>query len=147
MIKAERPATQAEVSRHLLPLTLPRLFFSASRCKTATPQLTEWPSFTSMGLGRLELPTSRLSGVRSNHLSYRPFAGKAGRSATGSSKESIEVWCLCGAPFELVFSLIDLLALLQKAGDPAAGSPTATLLRLRPSHQARLRPLPPLRVG
>ena len=25
-----------------------------------------------MGLGRLELPTSPLSGVRSNHLSYRP---------------------------------------------------------------------------
>src|SRR5438045_8092243 len=25
-----------------------------------------------MGLGRAELPTSRLSGVRSNHLSYRP---------------------------------------------------------------------------
>ncbi len=36
---------------------------------------------------------------------------------------------------------------LQKGGDPAAGSPTATLLRLRPSHRARLRPLPPLRVG
>ena len=28
-----------------------------------------------MGLGRLELPTSRLSGVRSNHLSYRPQTG------------------------------------------------------------------------
>ena len=28
---------------------------------------------SSMGLGRLELPTSRLSGVRSNHLSYRPL--------------------------------------------------------------------------
>jgi hypothetical protein len=27
-----------------------------------------------MGLGRVELPTSRLSGVRSNHLSYRPYA-------------------------------------------------------------------------
>ena len=27
-----------------------------------------------VGLGRLELPTSRLSGVRSNHLSYRPFS-------------------------------------------------------------------------
>ena len=27
---------------------------------------------TLVGLGRLELPTSRLSGVRSNHLSYRP---------------------------------------------------------------------------
>ena len=25
-----------------------------------------------MGLGRVELPTSRLSGVRSNQLSYRP---------------------------------------------------------------------------
>ena len=25
-----------------------------------------------VGPGRLELPTSRLSGVRSNHLSYRP---------------------------------------------------------------------------
>ena len=27
-----------------------------------------------VGLGRLELPTSRLSGVRSNRLSYRPAA-------------------------------------------------------------------------
>ena len=27
-----------------------------------------------VGLGRLELPTLRLSGVRSNHLSYRPDA-------------------------------------------------------------------------
>jgi hypothetical protein len=32
---------------------------------------------------------------------------------------------------------------LQKGGDPAAGSPTATLLRLRPSHRTCLRPLPP----
>ena len=28
-----------------------------------------------VGLGRLELPTSRLSGVRSNQLSYRPRQG------------------------------------------------------------------------
>ena len=28
-----------------------------------------------VGLGRLELPTSRLSGVRSNQLSYRPRTG------------------------------------------------------------------------
>ena len=27
-----------------------------------------------MGLSRLELPTSRLSGVRSNRLSYKPFS-------------------------------------------------------------------------
>ena len=34
-----------------------------------------------VGLGRLELPTSRLSGVRSNHLSYRPQSIEAvGRS-------------------------------------------------------------------
>ena len=32
---------------------------------------------------------------------------------------------------------------LRKGGDPAGGSPTATLLRLRPSHPARLRPLGP----
>ena len=29
-----------------------------------------------MGLGRLELPTSPLSGVRSSHLSYRPNANE-----------------------------------------------------------------------
>ena len=28
-----------------------------------------------MGLSRLELPTSRLSGVRSNRLSYKPING------------------------------------------------------------------------
>src|ERR1043165_2067456 len=32
---------------------------------------------------------------------------------------------------------------LLKGGDPAAGSPTATLLRLRPSHRLDLRRLPP----
>jgi hypothetical protein len=35
-----------------------------------------------VGLGRVELPTSRLSGARSNHLSYRP-----GKNATGSAGE------------------------------------------------------------
>ena len=30
-----------------------------------------------MGLGRVELPTSRLSGVRSNQLSYRPIPFRA----------------------------------------------------------------------
>jgi hypothetical protein len=35
-----------------------------------------WPERPAMvGLGRLELPTSRLSGVRSNQLSYRPRQG------------------------------------------------------------------------
>ena len=31
-----------------------------------------------VGLGRLELPTSPLSGVRSNQLSYRPIIGHPG---------------------------------------------------------------------
>ena len=34
-----------------------------------------------------------------------------------------------------------------KGGDPAAGSPTATLLRLHPSHRSLLRRLPLIRVG
>ena len=32
-----------------------------------------------VGLGRLERPTSPLSGVRSNHLSYRPGLARAAR--------------------------------------------------------------------
>src|SRR5713101_9125404 len=39
-----------------------------------------------VGLGRVELPTSPLSGVRSSHLSYRPDGGEsggAGRDRTG----------------------------------------------------------------
>ena len=49
------------------------------RAKQALSQLSYGPRLTSVryyltlvGLGRLELPTSRLSGVRSNQLSYRP---------------------------------------------------------------------------
>jgi hypothetical protein len=34
------------------------------------------PGSQLVGLGRFELPTSRLSGVRSNQLSYRPRAGR-----------------------------------------------------------------------
>ena len=39
------------------------------------------------------------------------------------------------------------LSCIQKGGDPAAGSPTATLLRLHPSHQSLLGDLPPFRVS
>ena len=41
------------------------------RLKTNAAQLVS----RVVGLGRVELPTSRLSGVRSNHLSYRPVSG------------------------------------------------------------------------
>ncbi len=37
-----------------------------------TPRLAAEPFRRVVGLGRFELPTSRLSGVRSNQLSYRP---------------------------------------------------------------------------
>jgi hypothetical protein len=38
------------------------------------------PNGKMVGPGRLELPTSRLSGVRSNHLSYGPFSGTRQRT-------------------------------------------------------------------
>ena len=40
-------------------------------------------SWNMVGLGRFELPTSPLSGVRSNQLSYRP---KVGRSPPGTKR-------------------------------------------------------------
>ena len=36
------------------------------------PLRSQPPAQALVGLGRFELPTSRLSGVRSNQLSYRP---------------------------------------------------------------------------
>jgi hypothetical protein len=39
-----------------------------------------------VGLGRVELPTSRLSGVRSNHLSYRPESPLAATALFFSTK-------------------------------------------------------------
>jgi hypothetical protein len=46
--------------------------------KPALSQLSYIPAQPVVGLGRLELPTSRLSGVRSNQLSYRPNIPAAG---------------------------------------------------------------------
>ena len=77
-----------------------------------------------MGLVRLELTTPRLSSVCSNQLSYRPESQslKADREMEGltegdSHEENPD---------------------LQKGGDPTAGSPTVTLLRLHPSSQPLL---------
>ncbi len=85
-----------------------------------------------VGLGGFEPPTSPLSGVRSNQLSYRPSSkpmlrnrgpDRAGPNTDLWVKQF--VWALPNAGRPLVF----------KGGDPAAGSPTATLLRLHPSHE------------
>ena len=50
---------------------------------TTFPSLLKWPVYVyicfaliMVGPSRLELPTSRLSGVRSNHLSYEPIRVK-----------------------------------------------------------------------
>jgi hypothetical protein len=87
-----------------------------------------------VGLGGLEPPTSPLSGVRSNRLSYRPdvhpvearrhpaerYQARTVQARTASNN-------LCGC--------ICQSTCFVKGGDPAAGSPTATLLRLHPSHE------------
>jgi hypothetical protein len=114
-----------------------------------------------VGLGRLELPTSRLSGVRSNRLSYRPRkAGTArlrgrpdGASERGREVKAAATGCRRRVteppgvrPAETIVTLvfrrsgsrsvrrrIRRCGTIQKGGDPAAGSPTATLLRLHPS--------------
>jgi hypothetical protein len=44
-----------------------------------------------VGLGRVELPTSRLSGVRSNQLSYRPIFS-ADNFAAKKSHTSLSEW-------------------------------------------------------
>ena len=51
----------------------------------ALSQLSYIPLPSNMGLGRVELPTSRLSGVRSNHLSYRPDAKRTFSDENASS--------------------------------------------------------------
>ena len=48
------------------------------RARQALSQLSYGPREL-VGLGRFELPTSPLSGVRSNQLSYRPKTGSAYR--------------------------------------------------------------------
>ena len=54
-----------------------------------------------MGLGRLERPTSPLSGVRSNHLSYRPESLHAKDPRPDAEKVAeLFVWALARQPTE-----------------------------------------------
>ena len=107
-----------------------------------------------VGLERLELSTSRLSGVRSNHLSYRPtfqsLAGGAGRDWTDDPRLAKPM--LSQLSYSPGYSLNDRSLKVNnkgkflscKGGDPAAGSPTATLLRLHPNHRPYRKRMPPL---
>jgi hypothetical protein len=53
----------------------------AVRCSNATQRLRDAFAFSVVGLGRVELPTSPLSGARSSQLSYRPFLNTGRRPA------------------------------------------------------------------
>jgi hypothetical protein len=113
LIAAYHVLRRLPVPRHP-PCALTRLI-SVSRCDSSTPQHT----------------TRQLSkSVTSKKQQTRTVIerGKCGRQIRGLSRADREV----GA-----------YSALQKGGDPAAGSPTATLLRLRPSHRIDLRRLPP----
>jgi hypothetical protein len=119
-----------------------------------------------VGLGGLEPPTSPLSGVRSNHLSYRPVVaskpdGGASRDRTDDpllakqvlSQLSYGPVCLCHGSAVRRDALdaghlcgrltSNLLSFVSKGGDPAAPSDTATLLRLHPSHRPHRGKRPP----
>jgi hypothetical protein len=123
-----------------------------------------------VGLGGLEPPASPLSGVRSNHLSYRPTKVECEDwwSLSGSNRRPPA--CKAGAlPAELkprqhgtrarkispAWRSLDAGNLCgrlrnstdshcSKGGDPAAPSDTATLLRLHPSHRPHRGKRPPL---
>ncbi len=95
-------------------------------CKAGALPAELWPLLSMVGLGRFELPTSPLSGVRSNQLSYRP-------ELPDSNDQTI----CCGHLSR------DGSGDRFKGGDPAAGSPTATLLRLHPSHEPQSGERPP----
>jgi hypothetical protein len=105
----------------------------ASRDRTDDPllakqvlsQLSYGPVTKMVGLGGLEPPTSPLSGVRSNHLSYRPRPDHV-----------VECRKLVRTPDGADSSC-------SKGGDPAAPSDTATLLRLHPSHESHRGKRPP----
>ena len=51
---------------------LSQLSYGPKKCSRTGTRCPQPAQLVMVGLGRLELPTSRLSGVRSNHLSYRP---------------------------------------------------------------------------
>ena len=117
-----------------------------------------------VGAPGLEPGTSSLSEKRSNQLSYAPAGTWWSRRDSNPRHPACKAGALpaelrpprrAPAPRESSGAIRDghrprpehRRASLIKGGDPAAGSPTATLLRLHPSHRPYLRRLPPSRVG
>src|SRR5512133_303918 len=105
-----------------------------------------------MGLKRLELLTPALSEQCSNQLSYRPDDSSMNKCSCLNTNPTV---CVSTQTYIFVLQILDVcdrylwsiivyvLALpntiLQKGGDPAAPSDTATLLRLSPNQRPYLR--------
>ena len=98
-----------------------------------------------VGLRGLEPRTSTLSVSRSNHLSYKPRC-QAAREATMPQTPESPVpqrgtkAMLLRQERRHCTNTRTIVRELQKGGDPAAPSGTATLLRLSPNHWPHLRP-------
>ena len=97
-------------------ISIPRV---SSRCDSSTPRHRS--SIVKERAGRTWRPAYRLDQI-----------GECGGSRAGDTR-GLSARRLALAAYST----------LQKGGDPAAGSPTATLLRLRPSHWFDLRRLRP----
>jgi hypothetical protein len=76
------------------PARLPPFNEGDAPCRCRAGQAASQPFLRMVGLGRLELPTSRLSGVRSNHLSYRPDAKRALLPEERETKTAVSRLCL-----------------------------------------------------
>ena len=107
----------------------------------STIQFSADSQLISAGVGqeRFELSTPRLSSVCSNQLSYWP----AWIGLSRPNSKSIDTYLRKREVVRLTRIVNSRRAdKLQKGGDPTAGSPTVTLLRLHPSHQSLFRRLP-----
>jgi hypothetical protein len=70
-----------------------------------------------VGQGRVELPTSRLSGVRSNHLSYWPGGGE-GVGAFRVAAAILAPWKLNRTPSTVGHDLVAVLVGRRRVRDP-----------------------------
>ena len=109
----------------LAKAALSQLSYSPFGSRRALPPKQKPARSPLVGLGRFELPTSRLSGVRSNQLSYRPEGGRVpGRYGTSAPRKPVPVlWKLNrGKNQRLTWIAVSLQ--LPSRGIPTAKTPT-----------------------
>jgi hypothetical protein len=80
-ILSRAPTRTSSLSARGIPWRIPESNRQPPPCKGGALPVELIPHESVVGLGGFEPPTSRLSGVRSNHLSYRPKGCSASRSA------------------------------------------------------------------